>query len=91
MSALGNILQSLDSREDSICDGYDAMLKRRVSSTTRRVLREVCTHKSMGLSVWLTMKQMDGEPKGNGEEKKEYELVFCRLDGFSHVLYVTAV
>ncbi|KAH0838421.1 hypothetical protein J3R83DRAFT_6728 [Lanmaoa asiatica] len=71
ISALCSVLRSLGSREDSMCDGYGALLKRRLSSTARRVLQE-----------------MEGEPNGNGDRKgkREYELVFCRLNGFSHLL-----
>ena len=36
-----------------MCDGYDALLRRRLSSTAR-VLREVCLRKSINLSAWLT-------------------------------------
>jgi hypothetical protein len=75
-----------------MCDGYDALLRHRLSSTARRVLREVCLRKSVNLSAWLTVKQMDGEQKTNGledaETRREYELVFCRLDGCSRLLYV---
>jgi len=75
ISALGSVLRSLGGGEDSMCDGYDALLRHRLSSTARRVLRE-----------------MDGEQKTNGledaETRREYELVFCRLDGCSRLLYV---
>lgn len=89
--ALGSVLRSLGGGEDLMCDRFGALLKRRLSSIARRVLREVCPRDLMNLPAWLTVEQIDGEREMNGETKREYELVFCRLDGFSHLLYVTAV
>ncbi|KAF8446093.1 hypothetical protein L210DRAFT_2954583 [Boletus edulis BED1] len=72
MSALCGLLRSLCSREDedTVNDGYGELLRRRLSSTVRRVLGE-----------------MDGEVREDGE----YELVFCRREGFSRLLYVKMV
>ncbi|KAF8559216.1 hypothetical protein OG21DRAFT_712038 [Imleria badia] len=79
MSALGSVLRSLGSREDedSICDEYGTLLKRRLSSAARRMLQET-----------------GGEQKGNGIEdaaRDRNELVICKLDGFSRVLYIRKV
>lgn len=75
-----------------MCDEYAALLRRRLSSTARRVLREVRLRKSMNLFAWLTVGQIDGEQKASGledaEPRREYELVFCRLDRCSRLLYV---
>lgn len=93
--ALSSVLRSLGSGEDegSTCDEYGALLKRRLSSTARRMLWEVCLRRFMNLSGLLTVEQTDGEQKGNVEEdrKRKHELVICRLDGFSRLLYIREV
>ncbi|KIK95377.1 hypothetical protein PAXRUDRAFT_387795 [Paxillus rubicundulus Ve08.2h10] len=81
--ALRNVLQSLRPNETSVNDRYFTLLRRRLTSTAAGLLRQMDSNYDGGAHVRIAASAISENPSGPG-----HELMFCRLNGTSHLLFV---
>ncbi|KIJ21622.1 hypothetical protein PAXINDRAFT_95165 [Paxillus involutus ATCC 200175] len=81
--ALRNVLQSLRSNETSVNDRYFTLLKRSITSTATRLLDQMDSNRDGGAHVRIAASTISENPSGPG-----HDLMFCRLNGTSHLLFV---